>query len=118
MFEVTKQSNEHYLVGLVLEPDAVDTQNDVVSKAEVEKACHDYNRRNWPLWKDHQGPMSESDAAVVESYITESPMKLNGKSIKPGSWLLKLRISETIYKAALDGRIAGFSVAGVSNVEQ
>lgn len=118
MFEVTKSGADHYILGPVLIPDVVDGQGDIVSAAEIEKACAFYNANSRRIFKDHKSPMSTRDAELIESYVSPAAMVIgDGHRVPAGSWIVKIRVSEEIYRRAQHGGIFGFSIAGRGNVE-
>jgi len=114
MFELSKSENAHYILGAVLIPNRIDSDQDIVDCLEIEKACARFNVQRGELWKDHKSKMNPRDAEIIESYVTPIPMKLGGQEIPAGTWLIKCRISKELYESA--GSINGFSIKGTAKV--
>ena len=103
--------------GIVYEPDEVDAQGDEASAEEIEKAAHDFLANSRVLKMMHKG--SAIQAAVVESYVTPEDFELGKQEVKKGSWVIVAHISDKkIWKAVVDGKLTGFSMAGYARSDE
>jgi len=112
------------LYGVVLSPydevpteDDVDSQADVVSKLEVEIAAHGFMERGHRLDLQHGRLVEDSEACVVESYL--SPVtyetEYNGEKhiVKQGDWVMVTQLkSEELRELAKSGDINFYSIKG------
>jgi cation transport regulator ChaB len=114
--EVTfaKADDEKRLVyGIVLEPDAVDTQGDVVSKEEIERACHEFMLRSQKNDLEHARIVWREEVAIVENYIAPGDMEFPGQTVKEGSWVMVTKVfSDSIWKAIKSEELTGYSIKG------
>jgi len=103
---------KQYVLGVVLEPDTVDTQGDIVSADEIERAAHQFMVESRVVGKDHR---ERADAEVVDSFVTPVDFAINGEQIKRGSWLLGVHIKDPeLWKAVKEGKYTSFSIGGVA----
>jgi hypothetical protein len=114
--EIMKMDDDKRLIyGLVLVPDVEDLQGDIVSKEEIESACHDYLVNSRLIKAQHRAP---TDAEVVECYIAPMDIPL-GKGIAPqGSWIMVTKVhSNAMWAAVKKGDITGYSIGGIGTRE-
>lgn len=105
-------SSERRLVyGEVLVPDVEDSQGDVVSPEEIEKAAHEY-LRNFRLVGDTHETLAPAE--VVESYIAPVDFTPEGGDlIRKGSWVMVVKIhSDEMWEEVKKGEYTGFSIGG------
>ncbi len=123
-FEVKKTDKFRKLVyGIFLESGVVDTQKDIESSAEIEKAAHRYMIR---LWQSEKPDMIGAEhsysiprAVIVESFIApidfwypESPQDAE-HLVKAGSWVVAALIeNDDEFAKVLSGDYTGFSIQG------
>jgi hypothetical protein len=107
------------VTGVVLEPEIIDAQGDVISIAEIEKACFDYMAKSQQVGLQHQfvGP-----ASVVESWIAKNDCFLDKQYIKKGTWLMTVKVDESdagdeVWELVKKGSITGFSIGGTGEVD-
>ena len=123
--EIKKGQELHYILGVVLEPDTVDatrtedTIGDIYNEDEVRKAAHyflaNYNGKGNDFM--HSGEDNEK-LKIVESYISQTDMELNGQTVKKGSWLMgTLVLDNEIWDKVKKGEITGYSIGGTSNAK-
>lgn len=112
--EIVKADEEKRLIyGIVLEPDGVDSQNDTVSKDEIEHACHVYMKESRTIGDSHKG--KAKSATVVESYIAPTDFSLGGQDIKEGTWIMVVKIDDdATWDRVKRGDLTGFSIGGFS----
>ncbi len=112
------------IYGVVLSPydavpteEDVDTQGDVISKREVEEACHRFMLAGHRLDLQHKRGVGEDEAAVVECYINpvtyEAEYAGGASVIKAGDWVLVVLLkSDELKGQAQEGEIGSFSIYG------
>jgi len=111
-----RDEEKHIVYGVVLEPDTVDGQGDIISAEEIEKACHTFMREYKKLGFLHK----EFDRAlyILENYIAPETFKFNGQIVKKGSWIMAVKVEDPmIWDLIKQGKITGFSVQGYAKVE-
>lgn len=114
---VKAETTQQKVVGVVFEPDVVDTQGDMVAAPEIEAACHqflaDYRAGKTELWRDHETQLTDDDAVLVENYISPTEAVIGGQTIKAGAWLQVWHIkSAMLWQMVLGGLFTGFSFGG------
>lgn len=109
--QLIKADAEKRLVyGIVLEPDTEDTQGDIISAGEIEKAAHRFLVASRTVGDSHRKP---AGAQVVESYIAPVALTLGEQAVKAGSWVMAVKIAdEKIWNAVQEGEYTGFSIGG------
>lgn len=109
--QILKADDEKQLVyGVVLEPETVDTQGDVISADEIEKAAHRFLVKSRVISDRHS---KKADAEVVESYVAPDAFEMGGQKVKKGSWVLGVHVSDSkLWSAIKQGEYQGFSVGG------
>lgn len=117
---ITKVDNTKRLVyGIVLEPDTVDAQFDLVPMQVVEDAAHDFLAK---FNKASQlGVMhtlfGELGISLVQSYIAPVDFELNGVQVKVGTWVMVVKVfDDALWERIQNGEITGFSIGGVATV--
>ncbi len=105
-------ADQHYVLGIVLEPDIIDSQDDTYSAAEIMQAEHKFmtDYRNMGLM--HKKNVNE-DVRILESYLAPVDFKLGDIDVKKGTWLMGVRVENpTLWKQVKDGELTGFSIGG------
>ncbi len=106
------EAEERFVLGVVLEPDVVDSQSDTYSAEEVRQAAHKYLEDFGNLGLQHK-QMITGKIKIAESYIAPCEMKLGDTTIKAGTWLMAIRVlDDTVWKSIKDGDLTGFSMGG------
>lgn len=102
---------QRLVLGIVLEPETVDSQGDVYSAEEIANAAHG--------WMEHyqtMGLMHEEAAPgvlPVESYLCPVDCEIGGQPVKAGTWLLCVHvIDDAIWAKVKAGELTGFSIGG------
>ncbi|HET9622029.1 MAG TPA: XkdF-like putative serine protease domain-containing protein [Kofleriaceae bacterium] len=107
-----KTEEERYVLGIVLEPETVDAQNDVYSAVEVRDAAHRFleNFRNVGLM--HQGHVNDK-VKIIESYLSPTSFDLGGTQVKKGTWLLAVHVlDDELWGLIKSGELTGLSMGG------
>lgn len=103
---------QRLVYGVVYEPDTVDSHDDFMTAAEIEKAAHGFMKdaRNIDTQHDFEAGVGE----VVESYIAPVDMTIGEEKILKGSWVLVTKASDEIWTAIQKGEFTGYSLAGTA----
>jgi DNA adenine methylase len=115
---------ERYVLGIAMEPDAVDSQGDTQSAEEIRKAAFAFMEayRNGGD-AGHMGLMHkqivDEKLALLESYIQKADEVIEGETVKAGSWLVAIRVmDDEIWKQVQAGDLTGFSIGGTAVKEE
>lgn len=113
IFKVCKSDLEKKLVyGVILEPDTVDAQNDIVSPEEIENAAHDYLVKSRIIGRQHK---AKANVDLVESYISPVDFKINEDVVKKGSWVGVVKVlDDKLWQDVKDKKVTGFSIGGLA----
>ena len=107
-----KTGEERYVLGIVLEPERVDAQQDVYSAAEVRDAAHHFMEEYRNLGLMHREILGEQ-VKILESYLAPAEFEVDGTLIKRGTWLLAVRVvDEELWQQIKAGELTGFSIGG------
>lgn len=109
---IVKTADERYVLGIVLEPETVDAQQDIYSAAEVREAAHKFmaEYRNRGLM--HQRIVNDK-VDIVESYLAPVDFEVGGQKVKKGTWLLAEHIlDDELWQQVKSGALGGFSIGG------
>lgn len=110
--KVEDRSESTFVLGPVLVPESIDKQGDIIAADEIEKAAHKFLREFSSIGQMHR-MMLGSKAAVVESTILRSNVKVGDRKLKKGTWLLGVEVfDKAVRRAILGGQIKGFSIGG------
>ena len=112
-------SEQQTVTGVVLQPEVVDAQGDIISKSVIQKAAHrfidQFNQRT-KLGLQHNS-FKGGRFSLAESYIAPMSFVLNGKTVSEGSWVMVVKVLDSkIWKRVKDGMITGFSIGGKAQV--
>jgi len=116
---ILKQNqDEQTITGVVLQPEIVDAQGDIIASDVIRKAAHrflaDYNKQTklGLMHKDFK-PKFE----LYESYIVPMEMVIGTKVVKAGSWVIVVHVlDKNVWKQVKDGKLTGFSIGGKAKV--
>jgi hypothetical protein len=114
---IKKNTKKRIVTAVVLKPEYVDAQGDIISAEVIEKAAHDFVIG---LRKNKIGFMHKEfnrDLALVESYVAPITFNDDGKIIPKGSWVMSVKVlDDMIWNKVEEGVIKGFSIGGKANV--
>ena len=111
-FKSEDEEEERTVFGIVLEPEEVDAQGDIISAQEIKQACYKFMEDFGNLGRQHQ-EIVNGKLKLLENYIAPINFKVENQHVKKGSWLMKERvIDEGLWKAAKAGNYTGFSIGG------
>jgi len=106
------------VLGVVLEPDSVDAHGDTISAEEIERAAH-----RWMAKFQNRGEMHDkivnNKIEIYESYISPVDLTMGGQSVKKGTWLLMVHVTDdTIWDKIKSGEYTGFSMGGFARRDE
>jgi len=109
---IHKANDEKRVVcGVVLEPETVDAQGDIISDEEIEKAAHRFLLVCQKIGEMHR--KLNPKLKVVESYVAPQDFRINGATVKKGSWIMAIKIfDDGVWSKIKSGELTGFSIAG------
>lgn len=109
--------DQQIVYGVVLTPDVEDSQGDILSPQEIEKAAHrwlvEYRKhdvQHAEVAKDDDGqPIAEP----VESFIAPCDLTIAGEQVRKGAWVLATRVNDTkTWDEIRTGQRTGYSIGG------
>lgn len=104
-------NEERIVLGVVLEPETPDLQNDIFTKEDISNAAHEYMVNSRLIGFRHKE--EAIDVFLVESYICREGQYIENDYIKPGSWVVALKIvNDALWAMVLSGEINAFSIGG------
>ena len=118
------QEWKQLVYGVVLEPNAIDSQDDFMLPHHVERTAHGYLKKAIRGRSSvaklqhgaHRGGFSKTQSSIVpvESFIAPVDFSYDGKEqIKKGSWVLAMHVEDPeLWQDFLDGKYRAFSVGG------
>lgn len=108
------------LTGVVLQPEVVDAQGDIISEEVIEKAAHDFlSGYNVSTKLGLQHKNFNPQFELYESYILPAETFINSVLVKAGSWIIVIHVlSKKIWKSVKNGDLTGFSIGGVAKVKK
>ena len=112
---IKRDEEERIATGIVLEPETIDSQEDIESEDEIRKAAFDFMRRGAKIKLQHKVAMSRDEVYVIENYVAPVDFEINGEKVKKGSWVMSVKIEDDdIWDSVKTGKLTGFSVGGLS----
>ena len=81
--EVEQTGDERYVLGIVLEPEVVDAQDDIYSAAEIREAAHRFMEEYRNIGLMHRG-LVNGRVKILESYLAPTPFALEGAQVRKG----------------------------------
>lgn len=105
-------SEERFVLGIVLEPETIDAQNDIYSAAEIRQSAHKFMENFQNMGLMHQA-LVNNGVRILESFIAPVEMTVADVVIKQGTWLLAVRVvDDGLWVAVKQGELTGFSIGG------
>ena len=110
---VKTDTEHHFVTGIVYEPLTEDAHGNFMTEEEITKAAYWYAKNNGSVDLQHSFEKLEK-AAVVESWVAKADFECNGETVKKGTWLMTVEVTdEDVWDAVQKGEITGFSMGGV-----
>lgn len=108
----SEDQDEHYILGVVLEPNEIDSQGDTISPEEIRQAAHRYMEDFGNVGLQHQ-TFVNGKIKILESYICPCDAEIGGQLVKAGTWLMGFRVlDKSIWEAVKEGLLTGLSIGG------
>lgn len=105
-------AEERYVLGIVLEPETVDSQGDIYSEDEIRRAAHTFMSDYRTLGLQHKSAIGER-ARLLECYVAPCNLEIGGEAIKKGTWLMGWRVADDdLWQSVRKGDLTGFSIGG------
>lgn len=112
--DAAAEVEERYVLGVVLEPDVVDSQGDHYNAAEVRKAAHYWMENQGALGRQHEEIVT-GKLKVLENYVAPVDFEIGTESVKKGTWLMAIRVvDDGLWTAVKAGSYSGFSIGGTA----
>ena len=106
------QKDQQYVLGIVLEPDIVDAQNDTYDADAIRGAFEKFAEEYRNVGLMHKQVINDK-VKIVDNYIAPSDFQLGDTTIKKGTWLMGVRVQDpALWSEVKDGAITGFSIGG------
>lgn len=106
------EGEEHYVLGIVLEPDVRDAQDDIYSIDAVRKASERFMEVHRNMGLMHKQKVNDK-VQILENYLAPCDMQIGDIDVKKGTWLMGVRVhDEALWKAVKSGDLTGFSIGG------
>ena len=113
---VKADDEQQIVTGIVLEPETVDAQGDIISAEEIEKAAHKFLAKSRVVGEKHK---SQAQAEVVESYIAPQDITIGDQAVKAGTWILSVKVHDgNLWEEVKRGEITGFSIGAIGMREK
>ncbi len=115
--------DEQKVWSVVLEPNIVDLQGDVVDSKEIADAAHGYLERYFygsqsgdPFFKVNHETNVTGQVRLLESYVAPDDLTFEtGVTVSKGAWIVCLKIDDKkLWQKVKDGSLGAFSVGGTA----
>ncbi len=113
--KASANDDEHYVLGIVLEPDVVDAQQDIYSADEVRDAAHKYLAEFQNRGLMHK-EIVNGKVDLLESYLAPADFTIGDQHVKKGTWVMAVRVKDKkLWDECKTGGLTGFSIGGSAN---
>lgn len=114
------KAEKRLVTGIVLQPDVVDAQGDIIRAEVIMDAAHNFlSKFNLVTKMGLQHKHTTPNVKLVESYIAPIDMKIGKKLISKGTWLITVKVlDDQIWAAVTAGKITGFSIGGMAKTQR
>ncbi|PDY93120.1 hypothetical protein CON09_08675 [Bacillus anthracis] len=116
-----EDEDQKLVYGIVYSPGSAedtsthDAHGDFMTAEDIEKSAHNFIAKYRNI--DAQHDFNAGAGEVVESYVAPVDMEINGETITKGTWVLVTKATDEIWKDIKDGKMTGYSLAGVAETE-
>lgn len=111
-------AENHYVTGIVYEPMAEDSQGNYMTEEEITKAAYYFAKNGDKVDLQHSFEPLEG-AAVVENWIAKADFKIDGETVRKGTWLMTVEVTDAgVWESIEKGDITGFSMGGIGNYSE
>jgi hypothetical protein len=106
-----KRKRDQVIYGVVLEPETVDAQGDIISKEEIGRAMHFYMKNSRVVGMRHKDVANGT--TVVECFQAPHDIIVGSQVVKDGSWVLGVHVEDKKTWGHIEsGALNAFSVGG------
>ena len=110
---IKRDAERRLVTGVVLEPDVVDLQKDVVTADEISLAMERWMLAGHAWNVQHEGPERE-DIKLVECYQCPADVVIGEQPVRKGTWVATVKIlDDDLWAKVKTGEITGFSIEGL-----
>jgi hypothetical protein len=118
---IKANAEEQTVTGVVLQPEVVDAQGDIMSAEVIRKAAHSflskYNKAT-QLGFMHK-VFGKYKFDLYQSWIAPQDVVISGTTIKAGSWIMTVHVGDKkIWKLVKTAKIKGFSIGGKAKAKK
>lgn len=110
-----KTAEERFVLGVVLEPNVVDSQRDFESPEDIRKAAHTFMEQFEQLGTQHTEIVT-GKLKVLETYIAPADFQLGDEEhtkVTKGTWVMGIRVvDDELWTRVKKGDFTGFSIGG------
>jgi hypothetical protein len=107
-------SEERFVYGIAMEPDATDSHGDFQTSATIKVAAHGFMEDYGNVGLQHR-KFINGKVKILESAIAMSDFTLGGEKVVKGTWIFAVRVlDDDLWEAVKSGDIGGFSIGGVA----
>lgn len=104
---------ERIVVGVVYEPNVVDSQGDFMKASTICKMAHQWMIKYQKYKDSHKSDIDSDDICVIESFIAPITYAVGTEIVSVGSWVLATKIlNENLWKRVKDGELNAYSIGG------
>lgn len=111
---------EQTITGVVLQPEIVDAQGDIISAEVIRRAAHRFlanHNRVTKLGLMHKDFKRQFE--LFESFIAPVDLVIGTKVVKAGSWVIVVHVLiKKIWDQVKGGKLTGFSIGGKAKVSK
>ena len=111
---------ERTITGVVLQPEVVDAQGDIMSADVIRDAAHKFlaaHNRTTKLGLMHKN--FKPNFELFESYVTPVDLVIGDNHVKAGSWIIVVHVLvKKIWDQVKAGKLTGFSIGGKAKVNK
>lgn len=111
---IWKSEEQRFVYGIVLQPDIVDAQGDIISKEEIAKTAHQFMENCQKIGVQHNVIVPQ--IKIWESYLAPQDITIAGQSVIKGSWVLGVHIlDDEVWGQVKKNELTGFSIKGFAS---
>jgi hypothetical protein len=106
------EEDERFVLGVVLEPETMDSQGDIYSAEEIRKSAYRFMAHYQNTGLMHESLINEH-VRIVESFVAPADVEIGGQTVKKGTWLMGVIVEDDVlWNAVKAGQLTGFSIGG------
>jgi hypothetical protein len=89
-----KSEVDGIITAVVYAPYLVDGDGMWSDPSVIQLAAHDYAQGDRALFLNHTTPLTRDQAVLVESWVSDQPVKYGSVNLDAGAWLVRLRLRD------------------------